>query len=283
MRPTENMKKSFKNLKITTSPELDGKIHEEISKTSEQTNKNIPAQPVLWRIIMKSNITKIATAIVIIAAVLIAIHYSGGSIGGSSIVWADVMEQMSSYRPYACKRTTYAEGAESRTQRMLRLNLTQRRQIFPDGRIAVYDLGNAKSLTLYPEQKRAIERTYKSSASDLDIYKLTRSMQDMSFKAGGIQELGEQEIEGHITKGFRSRNEYLDITVWADVQTKLPVQIEYIQAELGRKIVTNEFEFDVDFDESLFSTTAPEGYTVEKEEVPDIQEFIQSTTESDLN
>ena len=89
----------------------------------------------------------------------------------------------------------------------------------------------------------------------------------------------------HITKGFHSKNEYNDITVWADVQTKLPVRFEVIHVGRGRKIIISEFEFDVDFNESLFSTTAPEGYTVEKigkEEIARWTKIAQSSTEEDL-
>ena len=73
MRPTDNIKNLFRKLKIPTSPGLDEKIHKEISQVTGQKNKNILAQPVLWRIIMKSKITKFATAIVIIGVVIFGI------------------------------------------------------------------------------------------------------------------------------------------------------------------------------------------------------------------
>jgi len=48
------------------------------------------------RIIMKSPITKLAAAAVIIIAVLIGINQFGGSIGGASVAWADVAERFES-------------------------------------------------------------------------------------------------------------------------------------------------------------------------------------------
>jgi hypothetical protein len=239
-----------------------------------------------WRIIMKSRITKITAATAIIIAVFISVHYSGGSIDGANVAWADVMEQISSFRPYACTHTVYDEGAPTWSCRVMRLSLTQRRQIFPDGRIVVFDLSIPKSLALYPEKKYAIERTEDMPpASDPDIYSITRSMQNGSLHGNVIQELGVQKIEGHVTKGFRSKDETNDLTVWADVQTKLPVRLEVIHVKTGRKIIISEFEFDVDFDKALFSTTAPEGYTVEKigkEEIARWTKIAQSTTEEDL-
>jgi len=288
MRPTDNIRKSFEELHVPTSAKLDEQINVEISTALEKARSNKSAHPVpnIWRIIMKSRITKLAAVVVIIIAVVIIVHYSGGSIDGTSVVWADVMEQISSFRPYACTHTVYDEGAPTWSFRVMRLSLTQRRQIFPDGRIAVYDLSIPKSLTLIPEKKHAIERVLDMQpATDPDVFRIAKSMQNMSYGEGGVQEIGFREIEGHFTKGFRSKNEYNDITVWADIQTKLPVRLEVIHVGRGRKIIISEFEFDVDFDKALFSTIAPEGYTVEKivkEEIARWTKIAQSTTEEDL-
>ena len=252
---------------------------------ASSTNETKTPLPV-WRAIMKSRITKIAAAAVIIVSVLFGIHYSGGSLDGASIAWADVMEQISNFRPYACSYTVYDEGVQIRSYRLMRLSLTQRREIRSDGTILVFDLAVPKLLTLVPEKKYAIERILDTQpATDPDIFKMTNSMQNMSSGEGGVQELGVREIDGYIAKGFHSRNKYSDITIWADVRTKLPVRLEIIHVGRGRKIIISEFEFDVDFDEALFSTTAPEGYTVEKldkGEVTELTKFKRSTTEEDL-
>jgi len=288
MRPADNIRKSFEELHIPTSAKLDERINVEISMALEKARSNKSDHPVpnIWRTIIKSRITKLAAVAVIIIAVVIIVHYSGGSIDGASVAWADIMEQINSFRPYACTHTVYDEGAPTWSFRVMRLSLTQRRQIFPDGRIAVYDLSIPKSLTLYPEKKHATERMLDMSpASDPDIFRIAKSMQNMSYGEGGVQEIGILEIEGHITKGFRSKNEHNDITLWADVQTKLPVKLEVIHVGRGRKIIINEFEFDVVFDEAFFSTTAPEGYTVEKldkGEVTELTKFARSTAEEDL-
>ena len=94
MRPTDNIRNSFRKLKIQTSPELDKKIHEEISQVTRQTKTNIPANPVLWRIIMKSNLTKFAAAAMVIIAAFIWVHYSGGSIDPASVAFAKAVEAM---------------------------------------------------------------------------------------------------------------------------------------------------------------------------------------------
>ena len=252
----------------------------------ERTTDWQKRQQNIWRIIMKSKMTKFAAAAVVIISVFISIHYLGGSVDGTNVAWADVMGQISSFRPYACTHTVHDEGAPIRSYRLMRFSLTQRRQIHSNGRISVFDLSIPKSLTLIPEKKHAIERTYDfPPASDPDVFRIAKSMQNMSYGEGGVQEIGLREIEGHVTKGFRSKDKYNDLTVWADVQTKLPVRLEVIHVGRGRKIIISEFEFDMDFDEALFSTTAPEGYTVEKigkEEIARWTKIAQGTTEEDF-
>ena len=92
MRPTDNMRNSFKKLKISTSSQLDEKIHKEISRASGQTNKNIPARPVLWRIIMKSRIAKFAAATVIIIAIAAGINRFGVKVQMTSPAIAQIID-----------------------------------------------------------------------------------------------------------------------------------------------------------------------------------------------
>ena len=269
------------------SPEVTAQnLERERESLIERTTDWQKRQQNIWRIIMKSKMTKFAAAAVVIISVFISIHYLGGSVDGTNVAWADVMGQISSFRPYACTHTVHDEGAPIRSYRLMRFSLTQRRQIHSNGRISVFDLSIPKSLTLIPEKKHAIERTYDfPPASDPDVFRIAKSMQNMSYGEGGVQEIGLREIEGHVTKGFRSKDKYNDLTVWADVQTKLPVRLEVIHVGRGRKIIISEFEFDMDFDEALFSTTAPEGYTVEKigkEEIARWTKIAQGTTEEDF-
>jgi hypothetical protein len=82
MRPTDNIHKLIKKLNVKAGPELDSRIHDDISKALAEPKQTQPAliQPNIWRIIMKSRITKFVTAAVIIVAVLIGINQFTGSI-----------------------------------------------------------------------------------------------------------------------------------------------------------------------------------------------------------
>jgi len=282
MKPAEDVERLIKNVPVSTSAQRDNEIRDEVLSALEQSQKAYSAglEPSLWRIIMKSQITKLGAAAVVIMAVLVGMHYLGGSFDGAGVAWADVLEQMSTFRPYTCTYTVQAEGIPTQTKHLMRFSLTRRREIRSDGIILVFDLAVPKCLTLVPEKKQAIERIYDMEPrTDPDLLKLVRSMESRASGEGGVQEIGVKKIEGHVAKGFRSSGKFNDITVWADVVTKLPVRVEIIHVGPGTKIIMGEFTFDVDLDKALFSTTAPDGYTVEK-----IDEKVEKRklTEADL-
>jgi len=288
MRPARSIEKLIKNADVSTDPIMDDVVRDDVLKAFEESKaqKSAITQPSIWRIIMKSPITKLAAAAVIIIAVLIGVHYLAGSIDGASLAWADVLEQISSFRPYNCTCTVEDEGAPARSYCLMRFSLTKRREIYSDGHIVVFDLAVPRMLTLIPEKKHAVERMLDGQpTTDPDLLRMVSSIQNRPSGEGGIQEIGVQKIEGRVAKGFRSLSKFNDITVWADVETKLPVHVEIIHVGKGRKITMSEFKFDADFDESLFSTTAPEGYTVDrphKDGLTELQKFMRSTTEEDL-
>lgn len=235
----------------------------------------------VWRMIMKSRITKLAAAVIIIA-VMIGINYFGGSIDVSSIAWGDVVKHIRTFRPYKYMMATeYDDGRSAGSQEVMYLSPTQRRQIHSDGTIHVVDLAQPKVLTLVPKRKYALERTLDAPPThDFNLMRLVSTLVKED-----VGEIGTQEIDGHIAKGFHFSNKYNDVTIWADVETKLPVRVEFIHVGKGKKIILTNFEFKVNFDASLFSTTAPKGYTVEKvgkDEITELEKFMLTTTEEDL-
>ncbi|MHC4106130.1 MAG: hypothetical protein ACYSR9_14400, partial [Planctomycetota bacterium] len=84
------------------------------------------------------------------------------------------------------------------------------------------------------------------------------------------------EIDGRIAKGFRARNPDGEFTVWADLQTALPIRIEQQWRQM--QFVYTDFQFDIEMNESLFSMEIPEGYS----ELPSAELPIASSTEQDL-
>ncbi|MFC1795317.1 hypothetical protein ACFL3Q_17240, partial [Planctomycetota bacterium] len=63
MRPTENIKKLIRNVPVNTNTERDHEVLNDVLNTLEKSNnlQLVDNQPNLWRLIMKSQITKLTT------------------------------------------------------------------------------------------------------------------------------------------------------------------------------------------------------------------------------
>ncbi|MHC4693027.1 MAG: hypothetical protein ACYS67_09805 [Planctomycetota bacterium] len=229
----------------------------------------------LWRTIVKSPIGKLAAAAVIIIAVLFGIHMIGGS---NSIAFADVLEQVRDFRPYSCTVTSQYEGKPTVTRHVMNLNLQQRREVYTGGYVQIFDLSQnpVKMLAVDPEKKLAIEKMSPGikSGRNFDLLRHLSLFENMPDKFN-VEDLGGRRIEGQKAKGFHVPGKNNDWTIWADAQTGLPIRIELIHPKIGQKITMSKFEFDVDFDESLFELKAPQGYAFKQILDPIEQDMIE--------
>jgi len=96
MRTIEKTRNLFFKSKVTVRSELDDTIMADTFEAFEKFNKTQSAAPHLniWRIIMKSRITKITAAAVIIIALLISISQIFGPVSVTSSVFAGMIDAM---------------------------------------------------------------------------------------------------------------------------------------------------------------------------------------------
>lgn len=96
MKPVERIEKLIKARRYKASAETYdktlGSFLQAVDEHLEQ--KSAPTEPKMWRIIMKSRITKLAAAAVIIIAAYVVIDQSGGSIDISTVTFAQITENM---------------------------------------------------------------------------------------------------------------------------------------------------------------------------------------------
>jgi len=265
MKPADRIKKLINKSDVRTTSETDKRILggalEHLEKLKHK--KSAPIQPNIWRTIMKSRITKLTAAAVIIIAILIGVHYLGGSIDGASLAWAEVVEQISSYTKYKCRqRVVREQGPEYPTMQVYHLNLQQRRQEVEDGSIHIIDMRGTDAITveLYPAQMKATVTKLIGFGPTKDPHIIEMVKR---FEQESTERLGTKEVDGKILQGFRHvPNEHNDFTVWVDPETKLPVEIELVHTQRGQTIFLDEFEFDFELHPSAFSTDIPDGYEV---------------------
>ncbi len=96
MRSADDIYKLIKKLQVEPGADMDRKVHSRITKALEkwEKTKSAEAQPIFWRMIMKSKISKLTTAAVVIIAVLIGINQFGGSLDMAGVAWGEVVNKV---------------------------------------------------------------------------------------------------------------------------------------------------------------------------------------------
>ena len=134
--------------------------------------------------------------------------------------------------------------------------------------IMILDLQAMKGLSLIPEQKMAVAvdlSKIKKPAGPTNMFEMMQQLvrEGSSGLGGKAESLGKKEIDGRVAVGFRTHNNMLDMTLWADPQTARPVRVELEMLDGNSHSVMSNFRYDMELDPSLFSLEPPAGYTVQ--------------------
>ncbi|TWT84294.1 hypothetical protein CA13_57710 [Planctomycetes bacterium CA13] len=225
-----------------------------------------------WRWIMRSPVSRIAAAAIIVLAIGVAMLFQGG---GVVLAFADFAAPILEAKTVKCKMIIETKGPPARTitSEIMTLGGTRMRQVteLPDMPkfVVIQDFSQGKSLTLDPASKTATvitsTRNRKNETLEYDAFVFLRLFQHVAEDKPGIEHerLGEKEIDGRKVVGFHIRSQPHDFSLWGDPETGLPVRLEMTSGMEGSvKTTFSDFEFNVDMDESLFSLEPPAGYTV---------------------
>ena len=137
--------------------------------------------------------------------------------------------------------------------------------------VMIFDWGQGKSLTLEPTTKKAMVLTMANMPKGkIPIDKdplgwLRLLLLDARDKPDVKREsLGEKDIDGRRAVGFRVTTNGTVMSLWGDPKTGLPVRAEMSMAMFASaKVTLSDFVFNLEMDESLFSTEPPAGYAVQ--------------------
>jgi hypothetical protein len=305
MKPADNMRKSFRKLHIPTSSELDKKIHDEISRVSGQTDTNKPATPVLWKIIMKSNITKFAAAAVIIIVCFAGLHFWNST--GSGIALADVLTRLEQVTAYSYKMRTVITGSKGREERTSTILVSKDHGIKI---VQTKDSNDPKSQPgetyILPRQNAMVFISHKekfythiefNNDSELEDYKEQNNDPNIivkNFLSCQYTRLGISDIDGIKVEGFRTTDpnynggfaaisdfmgttEKIQVELWVDVKTLLPVRLvedsykRYSKKELLHFYeVSSDFQWNVVVHPDDFNPVKPEGYN----SIGDVEDLV---------
>jgi outer membrane lipoprotein-sorting protein len=207
---------------------------------------------------MNSRTTKIAIAAAVIIAVLIGFHYLGGSVDGTSVAWADVLNNVE-----AARTVTYRDEFESgdtkeiATVRIIEPYLRRSDILQGSGNynVVVTDTQKNKCMNFYPRTKTVVigKDTGHPSGYQFRSYETLKK----DLRDGTERDLGRVKLNGRDTLCFEITRENRKTTVWADPNTALPIQIETLSDENGRtRTLMSDIRFDIELDMRLFEPPA---------------------------
>ena len=280
MKPAEDIDKLIKKLRYKTDAETHDRVLGNVMQALEKKEKQKSGvtAPNIWRIIMKSPITKLAAAAVIIIGVLTVMYFVGSPFA-ATVTFAEVIEPIFNAKTAILDIIIGQEGQGPVIHDQIKGSLIRRTMSNIDDVVSIIDLENARILTLTLSKKEAAYIDLKGLPSMPNYMDTLRNviseLQDTPHFV--VEELGEQEIDGQRVIGFRAKHPKVEITIWADPETALPVRIEQIQGQM--QVICKNLKFDVPMDESLFSMDVPEGYTLQQVELDLLgsteQDFIE--------
>jgi len=280
MRPSENIEKLIEKLRYETSAETHDRVFGNVMQALDEKAKQKAGviKPDLWRMIMKTKVTKLAAAAVIIVAVFVGIYQFGGD--GASIVFADIVEQLANARTltYSVVTRTPVESMPTLRLQMAFKEPGYMRTTTADGYINVIDWGQNKGISLWPPKREYIDFEASNYQHDpaQDPFMVVEKLRTLPGQADEV--LGEKEIDGRVLQGFRVTQGDMINTVWVDPQTAqlVRVEIEYTNSP-GMNTIMTDFQFNAELDDSLFSLVPPEDYTR-----LEVQADVSTVTEQDL-
>jgi hypothetical protein len=283
MRPADNIRKSFRKLKIPTSPGLDEKIYNEISRVCGQKDK--PAALTLWRIIMKSNITKFAAAAMITLTTIIVFNQLDVSIDVAGIALADVAKKIGQTKNCAFNKTTIIFSEDNKTNTfdssVYYTKAAVREDIYDDGKITnqIY-VKFSDGILIGIDHTRRMFRKIDLSDEDIEKEKLSFSISpenivNLILSKGEYTKLGRKTVDGVLSEGFefndkrallsieKDKLENIVTRLWINVNTNLPVRIEVdavLVNKLKANVVMDNPEWDIELEEDFFEPKIPDSY-----------------------
>jgi len=294
----------IKKLQLKASAELDKRVHDDISAAltkSEQT-KSVQPQPNIWRTIMKSPITKLATAAIVIIACVIGLSLWRTT--SSGIALADVLARVEQVKAFRCKVSFTMNdqiAPDKPYQFEVRSTILLSREYGlkvnaetpdPNGGWMPY-----AETYISDEKKTCVEIAHtkkKYVREELDYYAETQGDQEEDWSDPGTilkaiiackyENLGRSTIDGVEVEGFRTTdpncrspvsesrwsNPQVDVKLWVDVKTRLPVRFEEFSSSVdergnthSQRQVVHDVEWDVPFTAAEFEPPpVPDGYEV---------------------
>jgi outer membrane lipoprotein-sorting protein len=282
MKPVDYFEKLIRDihiLNINTSAEMDRRILHDSLKIQQKfkQTKSAGTQPDMWRIIMKNPVTKSAVAAIIIIVVILGLVELIDTDSKSGVAWAEVVQKVQASRGviFRSKDTMdWRDDAPDYTMNYLsgthsRLDSYKRDQIIQ----TIYDDYNTKAVILVDYfHKSYVKMNFDEKIQQSKFLTNPKSMVQR-FLSCEHREMESKTIEGVLCEGIETTDPAFDgsdltdslvARIWVSVETGYPVQLELEIVRKNGEIriggVSDQFQWDVELDESIFEPNIPTGY-----------------------
>jgi hypothetical protein len=248
---------------VQPSPEATNRTMDRVRRTILETEGQ-QARKGLGRILMNSKWSKLAVAAAVVAAVLIGLQF----VGGSSVTFAQAIAPILKASSAAFDILVGTEDPNAPVIHDMVVGSRIRRTLSNvPGNVSIIDLESKRILNLTEAKKEAAYIDLKGLPpipNYLEVLKNTIvKLQDSPHFV--VEDLGVRQIDGRDAVGFLAKHPLMEITVWADSKTGLPVRIEQKEGQL--LVIVKNMQFDEPMDDSLFSMDVPEGYKLQQMEI----------------
>ncbi len=283
MKTPKEFVRLIRESEIITNPGVDDRILQDArNELAKRRQDRTAPGGVLWRTLMKTKKTAFVTASMIVIVALIVLEFVENPVG-PSLTFAQVIEPILKAKTAAYDIVFGPDDGSKPVVHDLVMGSRIRRRVEGSKALTIIDLENRRVLFLneadmearygYREPKgipsnQNFPKGMASGQNYLEELKNTilrlKEMPDFT-----VEELGRKQLDGREVVGFFASHPKLDMTIWADINTGLPVRIEY---NVGTMHVTyKNMKFDPPMEEEMFSMEVPAGYTVEKPMAVDLQ------------
>jgi len=232
----------------------------------------------VWRTIMRSRITKLAAAAVVVVAAIVGIHQFGRPLVGGTVSFAQVIQPILNARSAMFDIVVGEERQDTPIIHDMIIGSRIRRTMSNvSGVVSIIDLESSKILVLTESSKEAVYIDFKGLPPIPNYIDRLRNLiaKLQEHPEFTVEELGQKEIAGQKLIGFRAKHPKAELTIWADPHTALPVRIETTEGQLNT--ICKNMQFDVPMDDSMFSMEVPEGYKQQQTQID-----LQGSTEQDF-
>ena len=288
MRTSKETETLIRNSVVRTNEQRDQAIVDELLGLLEKTQEqpSAPTWPGVWRRAMKNRITKLVAAVVFIGLLVTAVYFAG-SLGGSSVVWADVVQRVEQVQAFTYRMHMSMSGSmmpdvpaidqemETIVTISAEYGMKMATSVPGQGSQEIYVLAAENAvITIMPEMKKHMRMEFNDEMA-ADLRKQTN---DPRFFLGQFTQFDHMElppdtingieVEGIETTDPRVGGGMFDsivARVWVDVENGWPVLMEMDittnDEQMKMHMVMDDFQWNLQIAPSEFEPVIPDDYT----------------------